>query len=226
LQELLTTAADPQVLTAIKISFKTTLISLLIIVLFGTPVAFILGRGEFKGKKLIETLVDLPTVLPPSVAGVALLLALGRRGLVGGFLADLGLQIPFSQLAVILAQLFIAAPYFIRAAVIGFAAVDDEVLEAGALDGANQLQLFRYIIIPVSQKSIFTGAVMSWARALGEFGATIIFAGNFIGVTQTMPLAIYLGFEMNLELAITLSVILVVISFVTLLIVRFITDQK
>ncbi len=226
ISELLTTAADPQVLTAIKISFKTTLISLVIIVLFGTPVAFILGRGEFKGKKLVETLVDLPTVLPPSVAGVALLLALGRRGLVGGFLADLGLQIPFSQLAVILAQLFIAAPYFIRSAVIGFAAVDDEVLEAGALDGANQLQLFRYIIIPVSQKSIITGAVMSWARALGEFGATIIFAGNFIGVTQTMPLAIYLGFEMNLELAITLSVILVLVSFITLLTVRFFTDQK
>lgn len=226
LQQLISTALEPQVLSAIRISLKTTLISLLIIVLFGTPVAFILGRGEFRGKKLIETIVDLPTVLPPSVAGVALLLALGRRGLVGGFLADLGLQIPFSQLAVILAQLFIAAPYFIRSAVIGFAAVDDEILEAGALDGASQMQLFRYIIMPVSQKSLITGAVMSWARALGEFGATIIFAGNFIGVTQTMPLAIYLGFETNLELAITLSVILVLISFVTLFIVRLFTDQK
>lgn len=218
--ELLNNLSRPDVTNAIAVSLKTTLVSIVGIVVLGTPLAYMLGTRSFRGKRLVETLVDLPTVLPPSVAGVALLVAFGRRGLLGEWLGDLGLELAFTQLAVVMAQTFVAAPFFIRTASVGFSAVDRELVQSAMLDGAGSWKLFREVILPLAYPSALSGAVMSWARALGEFGATIIFAGNFPGRTQTMPLAIYIGFEVDLNTALTLSVILILISFASLWLIR------
>lgn len=211
---------QPQVYQAITVSFKTTLISLFVIIIAGTPLAYLMGRQNFRLKRFLDTLIDLPTILPPSVAGVALLLALGRRGFLGMWLESIGIHIAFTQAAVVIAQVFIAAPFFVRAAALGFASIDLEIIQAAQLDGASRWGVFRYIVIPLSQNALISGSMMSWARALGEFGATIIFAGNFPGRTQTMPIAIYLGFEVDLNVALTLSVILVIISFLAILLVK------
>ena len=223
---VLASLADPMVSQALSVSLKTSLISLGLILILGTPVAFLLGRFQFRLKNLVEGLVDLPTVLPPSVAGLALLLAFGRNGPLGSILSDWGITFAFTPAAVVMAQIFIAAPYYIRAASVGFGSIDKEYLQAAALDGAGAWDTFRYIILPMAQYALISGGLLSWARALGEFGATILFAGNFIGRTQTMPLAIYLGFESNLDVALTLSVILVGISFCSLLLIRFITMKN
>jgi molybdate transport system permease protein len=217
---LVTNLVDNQVEQALIISIKTTLISLAIILLFGTPLAYLMGRYRFPLKNVVDTLIDLPTVLPPSVAGVALLLTFGRMGPLGGWLTKMGINLAFTQAAVVMAQVFIASPYFIRAASLGFANIDEEYIQAAQLDGAGRLQILRYLTLPLASNALVSGGVMSWSRALGEFGATILFAGNFIGRTQTMPLAIYLGFETNLDVALTLSVILVGISFISLLAIK------
>ncbi len=224
-RRILTSLSDPQVYQALGVSFKTTLISLGIVLILGTPVAFLLGRFQFRLKSVMETLVDLPTVLPPSVAGLALLLAFGRNGVIGSFLSHLGITLAFTQAAVMMAQIFIASSYYIRAASLGFGSIDNEYIQAAEMDGADRWDLFRFIILPMSASALISGSLLSWARALGEFGATIMFAGNFMGRTQTMPLAIYLGFESNLDAALTLSVILVGISFASLLLFRLITNK-
>lgn len=223
---VLASFADSQVSQALSVSLKTTLISLALVLALGTPVAFLLGRFQFRMKNLVEGLVDLPTVLPPSVAGLTLLLAFGRNGPLGSVLTQWGITPAFTPAAVIMAQIFISAPYYIRAASVGFGSIDKEYLQAAALDGAGPWDTFRYIILPMAQYALISGGLLSWARALGEFGATILFAGNFIGQTQTMPLAIYLGFESNLDVALTLSVILVGISFCSLLLIRLITTKN
>jgi molybdate transport system permease protein len=222
---ILASLSDPQVYLGLAVSLKTTLISLGLILVFGSPVAFLLGRFKFRLKNLIETLIDLPTVLPPSVAGLALLLAFGRNGPIGSYLSHWGISLAFTPAAVIMAQIFIASPYYIRSASIGFGSIEQEYIQAAELDGAGHWDMFRYIILPMARYALLSGGVMSWARALGEFGATIMFAGNFLGRTQTMPLAIYLGFESNLEAALTLSVILVGISCGSLILIRFITSR-
>jgi molybdate transport system permease protein len=175
---------------------------------------------------LVDTLVDLPTVLPPAVAGVALLMAFGRRGLIGSWLLPLGIEIPFTPVAVVLAQLFIAAPLYIKTAAVGFSNIDWELKKAAALDGANRWQTFRFVVAPNGLNALLSGSALTWARALGEFGATIIFAGNFPGRTQTMPLAIYIGFEIDLNVALTLAVILIGISFAVLLFLKIILSQR
>jgi molybdate transport system permease protein len=218
--ELLANLSNPQVLQAVGLSLVTTLVTLAITLIFGTPVAYLLARGDFPFRRVIDTLLDLPTVLPPSVAGVALLMAFGRRGLVGEWFEVLGIQIAFTQAAVVLAQTFIAAPFYIKAAIVGFAGVEPELEQAAALDGASGRQAFRYITLPLAWTALISGSVMTWARALGEFGATIIFAGNYPGRTQTMPLAIYIGFELDLDVALTLSVILVGCSFLVLMVIK------
>ena len=222
---ILASLSDPQVYQGLAVSLKTTLISLGLILVLGTPLAYLIGRFKFKLKNLVETLVDLPTVLPPSVAGLALLLAFGRTGPIGSVLSHWGVTLAFTPAAVVMAQIFIASPYYIRSASIGFGSIEDEYMQAAELDGAGPWQLFRYIIMPMARYALLSGGVMSWARALGEFGATIMFAGNFLGRTQTMPLAIYLGFESNLEAALTLSVILVGISCCSLILIRIITSR-
>jgi len=209
-----------QVIQAINLSLLTSLITTGVTLLLGTPVAYLLAQRRSRLTRMVDTLIDLPTILPPSVAGVALLMAFGRRGLLGPFFTTLGLNIPFTMLAVIMAQTFIAAPYYVKAATIGFPSIDLELKQAAELDGASRWQIFRHIVLPLSWTALVSGSVMTWARALGEFGATIIFAGNFPGRTQTMPLAIYLGFEIDLDVALTLAVILVCYSFLTLIIVK------
>ena len=217
---------NPQVVQAVRLSLVTTSLSTLLALLFGTPLAYWLARRHFRGRAAIDTVLDLPMVLPPSVAGIALLLAFGRRGLLGAYLADAGLNIAFTQTAVVLAQIFVAAPFYVKSAIVGFGEVDQELEQAAALDGADRWAIFRYITVPLAWSTLFGGAVMTWARALGEFGATIIFAGNFPGRTQTMPLAIYIGFELELTIALTLSVILLTISFVVLFIVKGLLRQR
>lgn len=224
--DLLAYAVQPVVAQAISLSIVTTTVSLLVTILFGTPFAFLLTRRAFTGRHLLETLIDLPMVLPPAVAGIALLLTFGRRGLVGQYLAAWGIDIAFTQTAVVMAQIFVAAPYYVKSAAAGFAAIDLEMEQAAALDGANAWQVFRHITLPLAGMALLGGAVMTWARALGEFGATLIFAGNFPGRTQTMPLAIYIGFELDLDIALTLAVILLLASFAVLFIVKGLLHQR
>lgn len=220
LPELTSNLQQPAVLQAISLSLRTSIIATVLTVLIGTPAAYLVARREFRLKGAVDTLLDLPTVLPPAVAGVALLMAFGRRGPIGGLLEPLGIQLTFTPIAVIMAQTFVAAPLYLRAAILGFVAIDNELEQSAALDGAGDWQIFRHIILPQSTNALLSGSVMMWARALGEFGATIIFAGNLPGVTQTMPLAIYIGFELDLGVALTLSVILMTLSFLVLITVK------
>src|SRR5713101_59522 len=199
---------EPQVAQAIALSGTTTLISTIVALIAGTPVAYLIARRNFPGKAALDTLIDLPIVLPPSVAGIALLIAFGRRGLLGGYLNELGISIPFTQAAVVLAQLFVASPLYIKSAKAGFASVDSDFEQAAAIDGASPWKIFCTVTVPLSFHALVGGAIMTWARALGEFGATIIFAGNFPGRTQTMPLAIYIGFELDLRISLALALIL------------------
>jgi molybdate transport system permease protein len=224
--ELASHLLSPVVGQAIRLSVATTLTTTLITLALGTPLAFLLARTQFWGRQAVDTLLDLPMVLPPSVAGIALLIAFGRRGLFGPLLTSLEIEIAFTQAAVVLAQLFVAAPFYVKAAAAGFAGVDRELEQSAALDGASRLGVFRYITMPLAWPALFGGAIMTWARALGEFGATIIFAGNFPGRTQTMPLAIYLGFERDLDLALTLAAILLGISFAVLISVKWLLRQR
>ena len=223
--ELAANLALPQVRQAISLSLRTSSWATLAAVALGMPVAYLLARRQFYGRLLLDNLIDLPIVLPPAVAGLSLLLVFGRRGWVGAPLDQLGIRITFTELAVIMAQTFIAVSLFIRAASIGFAAVEPELEDAAAIDGANRWQSFWRITLPLSRRAVLTGVALAWARALGEFGATIIFAGNFPGRTQTMPLAIYLGFELDLDVAVTLSVILIGLSFAALLAIKLIFQR-
>ncbi len=226
LSQLWENLQTPQVYEAIRISLTTASITTIVSIFFGTPAAYLLARREVPFRPLIDTLIDLPIVLPPAVAGVALLIAFGRRGLVGVYLSDLGIEIAFSQIAVIMAQTFVAVPFYVKAAALGFSAVDNELEQAAAIDGANSWQVFYRVTMPLAWTALLSGGVMTWARALGEFGATILFAGNYPGRTQTMPLAIYIGFELDLDIALTLAVIMVGLSFLVLLLVKGILNRE
>ena len=205
-------AFSEQAFKALRLSLTTSTITTLVTILFGTPFAYTLGRWKFRLKSWIELFIDLPIVLPPSVAGLVLLIAFGRRGMFGSALSALGISLPFTTAAVVLAQTFVAAPLYVRSARVGFAAIDKQLEEAAHVEGANQWQLFYEVMFPLAGRALLSGAILTWTRALGEFGATILFAGNLEGVTQTMPMAIYLGFERNLGIALALSVVLVIVS--------------
>lgn len=209
---LLTRLGEPAVREALRLSLITSTAAAVTVVALGLPLAYLLARGPFLGRRALETLVDLPMVLPPTVAGVALLLAFGRMGLAGRALAFFGLSLPFTTLAVVVAQVFMASPFFIHAARAGFASVDRRYREAAATLRAPEPVVFLRVLVPLSLPSLIAGAGMSWARALGEFGATIVFAGNYPGRTQTMPLGVYIALQQDLELAVTLSLILVAMS--------------
>ena len=208
---------DPTVVQALRLSLVTSTVAALLVVLTGTPLAYALSRWEFRGRRVVEVLIDLTLVLPPSVAGVALLIAFGRRGVLGPALSAVGVSLPFTTAAVVMAQMFVAAPFFVRAARLGFDAVDAQMEEAATTEGANAWQLFRFVMFPLAGRGLMGGLVLCWTRALGEFGATILFAGNMAGRTQTMPLAIYLGFERDVGVALALSVLLLFASSVLLL---------
>jgi molybdate transport system permease protein len=209
------------VLDALALSLVTTASSLALTMTFGLPLAFVLARRSFIGKGWLEALIDLPIVLPPSVAGLALLIVFGRRGLLAGPFELLGIAIPFTTLAVILAQTFVSAPFFIRSARTGFASVDRDLEDAARADGASERQLFRSITVPLASGALAAGLVMTWARSLGEFGATIMFAGNIEGRTQTLPLVVYSEFQNgNLDSSIAAAAILVLAAFGVLVAVR------
>lgn len=216
---------DATTLAALQLSLVTATLSTLIALLIGTPVAYLLARENFRGKPVIDTLIDLPMVLPPAVAGIALLMAFGRRGLLGPTLSAIGIEIPFTTFAVILAETFVAAPFYVRSAKAGFGAVDRKLERMSALLGVSDFKTFLRVTVPLAAPALVSGLLMTWARALGEFGATILFAGNFIGRTQTMPLAIYSGLESNLDSALALAVILVVVSFAILFAVRAVSPK-
>ena len=217
---LVTRLHDPLIVQALRLSLVTSLASTVIIVALGLPVAYLLATREFNGKRLVEAFIDLPMVLPPTVAGVALLTAFGRNGLAGGALSAAGISLPFTTLGVVVAQAFVAAPFFIGAARAGFAEVDRKYLDAAATLRAAPGYAFIAVLAPLASPALLAGAAMSWARALGEFGATITFAGNMPGVTQTMPLAVYLALQSDLEAAVTLSVLLLLVSLTVLLCIR------
>ncbi len=215
-----TDAFAPTALAALRLSLLTSSLSTLLTVAAGLPLAYILARWKFKGKTALELLVDLPVVLPPSVAGLALLIAFGRQGVFGRYLTPLGISLPFTTLAVVMAQTFVSAPLFVRSARAGFIEIDPQLEEAAFVEGAGELQLYRFVMLPLAWRSLLTGMILTWTRALGEFGATIMFAGNLVGKTQTMPLAIYLGLEQSLGVALALSVMLVVVSVALLGVLR------
>ena len=213
--------ASPVVLEALWLSLVTTAISLVITILLGLPLAVVLARRRFRAKGLLEAVVDLPIVLPPSVAGLALLLVFGRRGLLNAPFELLGISVPFTTIAVILAQTFVSAPFFIRSARTGIAGVDRDLEDAARVDGASERQLFRSITVPLAGAALAAGLVMAWARSLGEFGATIMFAGNVEGKTQTLPLVVYSEFQGgDLDASIAAAAILVLAAFGVLMAVR------
>ena len=215
------------VIDALLLSLVTTSASLVLSVAFGLPLAYVLARRRFRGQTIVETLVDLPIVLPPSVAGLALLLAFGRRGLLGEPLSVIGVSIPFTTFAVILAQTFVSAPFFIRSARSGFATVDRDLEDAARVDGGSEGQVFRAITVPLAATALAAGLVLSWARALGEFGATIMFAGNVAGRTQTLPLLVYGEFQGgDLDAAIAAATILVLAAFGVLVAVRLLRSGR
>ena len=218
LREALTTQV---VLDALVLSLITTSISLAITLTFGLPLAFVLARRAFRGKGLLEAVVDLPIVLPPSVAGLALLLVFGRRGVLSAPFEFLGISVPFTTIAVVLAMTFVSAPFFIRSARTGIAGVDGELEDAARVDGASERQLFRSITVPLASTALAAGLVMTWARSLGEFGATIMFPGNIEGRTQTLPLVVYSQFQGgDLDASIAAAAILVLAAFGVLVAVR------
>jgi molybdate transport system permease protein len=212
---------DPAVLDALQLSLITTAVSLVLTIAIATPVAHLLARRRFRGASFVEAIVDLPIVLPPSVAGLALLLTFGRRGVLGDELAAFGIAIPFTTVAVILAQMFVSMPFFIRAARAGFRGVDRETEDAARVDGAGERQVAWSITVPLAGTALASGVVMTWARALGEFGATIMFAGNIAGKTQTLPLVVYGQFQSgDLDASVAAAAILVIAAFAVLVAVR------
>jgi molybdate transport system permease protein len=222
---LLANLSETATLDALRLSLVTSMAASALVMALGTPLAYLVARAKGRGVRLLEVLVDLPTVLPPAVAGLGLLMAFGRRGLLGPWLESLGVEVAFTTSAVVLAQAFVAAPFFIKSASVGLAGVNREQEQAASLDGASALRVFRYVTLPQSWRSFLGGAMLCWARAIGEFGATIIFAGNFPGRTQTMPLAVYMSLEIDLGQALTLAAILLLLSFTLLAAVRLLLRE-
>ncbi|MEV0230948.1 ABC transporter permease [Nonomuraea sp. NPDC050786] len=214
---LLERLAEPQVLEALRLSLVCATIATALCLVFGVPLAWLLARVDFPGVRVVRALVTVPLVLPPVVGGVALLLVLGRRGLIGQWLAaTFGVTLPFTTAGVIVAEAFVAMPFLVISVEGALRGADRRFEEAAATLGASRWTVFRRVTLPLIMPGVVAGAVLCWARALGEFGATITFAGNFPGTTRTMPLAVYLALESEPEAAIVLSLVLLTVSVVIL----------
>jgi molybdate transport system permease protein len=200
------------VIDALIVSFKTTVIAQVLVLLFGTPTAYLLASRRFPGRSLCVTLVELPLVLPPAVAGIGLLVAFGRFGLLGSTLGRFGITLPFTQAAVTVAVAFVASPLYVRQAIAAFEAVDPNLIAASRTLGAGPARTFFRVVLPLARGSLAAGEALAFARGLGEFGATIMFAGSLQKVTQTLPLAIYAQFEVNFDVTLAISALLVLIS--------------
>lgn len=216
---------DPMVLDALRLSLMTSTLTTIVVVITGTPIAYVSARFHYFGKELADSLIDLPVIMPPAVAGIALLVAFGRMGIVGHYLNAFGISIAFTTLAVIMAQVFVSSPFYIRQARTSFEDVDLAFENAARTLGASRVYTFFHVILPIAMNGLISGAIMAFARSLGEFGATIMFAGNFQGRTQTMPLAIYTAMQGDLDVSLCLSIILVAISFVVIVLVKKLTRR-
>ena len=205
---------------ALWLSLKTTVVSLAIVVLTGTPLAWWLSRTHSRAARAVEALVDIPIVLPPAVVGVALLSAYGQKGLLGPTLAALGISLPFTPAAVVMAQVVVSAPFFVQAAAGAFRKVDADLLVVAQTLGASPTEAFFRVAVPVALPGLIGGAALAWARALGEFGATLLFAGSLSGTTQTLPLAIYTALESDVRAALAIALVLAAVAAVLLLILR------
>lgn len=206
---------------AFVVSFKTSLIAHAFILGIGTPAAYVVATRSFRGRRLVIALVELPLVLPPAVAGLALLAALGRRGLLGDTLGAFGIRIPLTQAAVVLAVVFVASPFYLRQAIAAFEAVDPNLLEAARTLGMRPFGAFRRVALPLAAGGLGAGSALAWARGLGEFGATIMFAGSLQGVTQTLPLAVYDQLSRDFDVALAIGAFLVVVSGAVLVVAKF-----
>lgn len=216
---------DPLVREALRLSLITSASATVLAVLLGLPVAYLLARYTFRGRAALEVLLDLPLTLPPVVAGLGLLLAFGRMSLLGGWLEGLGLHLAFSTVAVVLAQTFLATPLFIRAAKAGFQAVPRELEEAAQGLGRAPWFVFWRVSLPIARPALVAGVVLAWARALGEFGATLMFAGNLPGVTQTLPLAVLSALDQNLSLALAVGLVSLTLACLALGLLRVVEGR-
>jgi len=223
---LLDQLSNPVVRDALVVSLKTTLLAQALIVVFGTPLAFLLASRRFRGRALVVTLVELPLVLPPAVAGIGLLAAFGRVGLLGSSLRALGITLPFTQTAVTIAVAYVASPLYIRQAVAAFEATDPNLAAASRTLGAGPARTFFRVIAPLARGGLIAGLALSFARGLGEFGATIMFAGSLQKVTQTLPLAIYAEFDQNFDTAVAISALLVLVSLALLVSLRLLLSWQ
>ena len=221
-----TSLADPEVTKALTLSLTTSVISLAVVILVGTPFAYIHCRHQYPGKVLVDTIIDLPLVLPPAVAGMALLVLYGRAGLIGKYANLLGISIAFTTLAVIMAQIFVASPFYLRQAKSIFDQLDPAYELTARTLGASPARVFAPVVVPLTAGGLVSGAVMTFGRALGEFGATIMFAGNLPGVTQTMPLAVYVNMAGDFNVGLTISILLVLISFAIMIAVRLLAKTE
>jgi molybdate transport system permease protein len=202
---------------AIEVSVKTNAVAFALMIVLGTPFAFILARSRFRGRSVVITLVELPLVMPPAVAGLALLVAFGRLGLLGHTLSALGIDLAFTQAAVVIAILFVASPFYLRGAIAAFEAVEGDLIDVAGTLGAGPVRRMLRVAVPLAAGGLGAAAAVAFARGLGEFGATILFAGSFQGTTQTLPLAVYSLFDANLDQAIAIGVLLIIISAAILL---------
>lgn len=218
--DLASGVGDPLFAPALWLSARTTLLSLAIVAVGGTPLAWWLASAEPRRTRWVEVLVDLPVVIPPAVVGIALLQTFGRSGLFGAQLAALGVQIPFTTTAVVLAQTVVSAPFYVQAAAAAFRRIEPDLLLVARTLGQSPTGAFRRVALPLAVPGLIGGAALAWARALGEFGATLLFAGNLPGTTQTMPLAIYMALESDVRVALALSLVLVGVSVLLLFALR------
>lgn len=217
---------NPQIAEAIKLSLFTSAIATLAALFLTVPTAYFMVTRKFPGKAIVDTLIDLPIVLPPAVAGVALLLAFAPKGLLGPLLNGAGLTVPGSTIAVVMAQIFVASPFLLKSAKTSFENMDQEVVNSAKILTGSRLRVFFTITLPLSASVIISGVMMTWARAMGEFGATIMFAGNLPGITQTMPLSIYTLMSSDPLAGIMLSTILIILSFSILIIIKLLEQKR
>jgi molybdate transport system permease protein len=223
--ELISRLGDPAATDALRLSLETTAIAVAVIVVVGTPAAYLLATRSFPGRSVVVTLVELPLVLPPAVAGIALLAALGPNGILGGLLTDAHIQLVLQTAGVVVALIFVSAPFYLRQAQSSFEAVDRRLVEAARTLGSTEAASFARVSVPVAFPGLLAGLALAWGRALGEFGATLMFAGSFRGITQTVPLAIYDQFATDFPAALGLSAILVAVSGGLLLAVKLVPGQ-
>jgi len=219
-QTALSDLTTPETLTALRLSFVVSLAATALALVLGVPLAWVYARVPFPGRDVVRALTTLPMILPPVVGGVALLFAFGRRGLFGPVLEAIGIRVPFTTFGAILAATFVAMPFLVLTVEAGLRSMDRRYEDAARTLGAGRWLVFRRVTLPLIAPSVFAGAVLSWARALGEFGATITFAGNLPGTTQTLPLAVYIALETRPEVAIMLSLVLLAVALAILVLMR------